>query len=528
MSQIKKIGKYYIKKQIASGGMATLYEAHSLGLHGFTKRVALKQIKTHHDPEIVQALIQEAQIMTKLTHDNIVTVHELNQEDDNVYLVLEYIDGVDLRTLLKYLKQYHHRLSAQQITYLAIQLAQALEAIHNFRDENIQESIIHRDISPHNILVSHNGHVKLTDFGIAKGLKKTEITRTGIIKGKISYLSPEQINKTEITPQSDLFSLGLVLYECATLTKLFTGDSDAEVLSQITAGNYKVTLPNDPEYYEINSVIQKCLQYHPENRYKSAEHILDDIASKSISDIGRTKKELGLLVQGAKNNKSIDFISQSNEITLRDNIDSNDSKGITHYEKTKKIPTQIIKDKKTKNKTLKMVLLILVTLVISVLGQREIPHSHFTKITEHKQQSGFSKNDTQENTSQVATPAIPMSQAPLPQTQPSQTHEVNQPLPQENKITVRPVQKFVEEKVIKPTKKEILPLKIYSRVPAKIKIGSQMMSLPVTTTIEAGVIQATLYLDDKIYPTLIKTKNNKRINCFVMPSNSNNPLICHE
>lgn len=277
----RKIGRYRIEREIASGGMAIVYLARLMGAAGFTKEFALKKIlpQWSHDPEFVRMLVDEAKILTRLKHKNIVEVFELGCEQSAYYIVMEFVDGMNLRELLKKLERKKTVLPIGLSLFIVREVAEGLSFAHAQKDEHgRQTSIIHRDVSPQNILVSHEGGIKITDFGIAKIAGKSQHTQTGQLKGKFSYMSPEQARGEALTPQSDIFALGLILFELVTGKKCFCGSNDLEILEKVR--NTKIHLPeNIPA--EIKNILLRALHPQASQRYQDILALQEDITAQS-------------------------------------------------------------------------------------------------------------------------------------------------------------------------------------------------------------------------------------------------------
>jgi serine/threonine protein kinase len=274
-------GEYKIIKKIATGGMAEVFLAKRVGMKGFEKLLAIKRILPQfaENEEFIAMFIDEAKLAAKLTHRNIVQIYDFGNQQDFYYIAMEYIFGKDLRSILKKSKDRGERLPLAQCAYIITEAAKGLEYAHTLRDhfgKSLQ--IIHRDISPQNILISYEGEVTLADFGIAKAASKSTETRAGVLKGKLLYMSPEQAWGKPIDRRSDLYSLGVVFYEMVTNRKIFDADSEFSMLEKVR--NAEVEFPPDvfvnfPQ--ELLQIIRKALEKSPENRYRSAHEMRIDL-----------------------------------------------------------------------------------------------------------------------------------------------------------------------------------------------------------------------------------------------------------
>lgn len=259
-----RFGRYQLLEKIAQGGMAEVYRAKYQGESGFSKEVCIKKLLPiwSEQSSFIQMLIDEANALVQLNHPNIVQVFELGREGKTFYIAMELVRGIDLRSI-----------SAKPplaiFLYIMTEVAKGLRYAH-------QKGIIHRDISPQNILLSWDGEVKIADFGIAKGKHRSLETTRHQIKGKYAYMSPEQARGEKLTTQSDLYSLGIVAYELLTGERLFEADNDLLVLEQARNG----IIPTDllrgvPD--RLQQFLLKSLAREPKDRYQDAGELLKDL-----------------------------------------------------------------------------------------------------------------------------------------------------------------------------------------------------------------------------------------------------------
>ena len=273
------VGKYQVLERLAVGGMAELFKAKSAGEHGFEKLVVLKKILPHlaADPSFIQMFIDEARLTAQLDHPNIVHVFELGTDADTPYIAMQYVDGIDILALLRECARTQVRLPAQLAALIAREVLDALEYAHHATSPDGRPlGLVHRDVSPGNVLVSRRGDVKLTDFGIARAAEQTHKTEAGMLKGKYGYMSPEQVSGAALDGRSDVFSLGIVLAEMAMARRLFSAPSDLDVLLMVRDANlerldkYAVEVPT-----ELRVIAEKALQRRPEDRFASAGEMRD-------------------------------------------------------------------------------------------------------------------------------------------------------------------------------------------------------------------------------------------------------------
>jgi serine/threonine protein kinase len=274
-------GPYRLLQKIAVGGMAEVFKAKRTGVEGFEKVVAVKRILPHlsDNKEFVEMFIDEAKMVAGLTHPNIVQISDLGKIDKSYYIAMEYVHGRDLRTILRRAKERGLRLPLDLTVLIVSKVCSALEFAHRKKDERGRPMlIVHRDISPQNILISFEGEVKLTDFGIAKAATKARITDAGALRGKLLYMSPEQAWGKPMDRRSDLFSLGIVFYEMITDQKPFLGSSEMSILEMVR--ECRIAPPSDvnPRIPErLEKVVMTTLDREPDHRYQDASQMYRDL-----------------------------------------------------------------------------------------------------------------------------------------------------------------------------------------------------------------------------------------------------------
>jgi serine/threonine protein kinase len=271
-------GKYLLFDKIGTGGMAEVFLAKQSGLKGFEKIVAIKRILPHltQDPEFIGMFINEAKLAALLTHQNIVQIFDLGHVENAYYIAMEYVMGKDLRTVFQRAKSLNQPLSVGQALLIIAKVCSGLDYAHRKKDLEGQDlNVVHRDISPQNILVSYEGEVKLVDFGIAKAASQSSETRTGFLKGKLSYMAPEQAWGKPVDRRTDIFAVGIVLYEMLTGHKLFKGDNDFNTLEKIREAKVEPppTKLNAQIAPELEAIILKTLAREPEDRFQSAAEL---------------------------------------------------------------------------------------------------------------------------------------------------------------------------------------------------------------------------------------------------------------
>ena len=268
----RPFGKYTLLERIGGGGMAEVFRARWRGPEGFEKTLALKLILPHvsEEPEFVRMFIQEATLAAGLDHANIVRIHEFDQVEGRYYIAMELVDGHDLRKLLARSVARDRPLRVAEALAVALEISRGLAFAHGELAPG-RPVVVHRDISPHNIIVSRSGEVKISDFGIAKLATAASMTRTGIIKGKTAYMSPEQARGAPVDGRSDLFSLGCVLWEMLAGQRLFTGDNDVAVLENLKRCRVRPPSGFNPEVTpELDRLLGRLLARDPADRVSSA------------------------------------------------------------------------------------------------------------------------------------------------------------------------------------------------------------------------------------------------------------------
>ncbi|MCB0283285.1 MAG: serine/threonine protein kinase [Calditrichaeota bacterium] len=278
MQNEDKIGSYKILDKIGEGGMADIFKALQPALK---RNVVIKKLK---DPnrEIVARFKKEALISASFTQENVLAIYDFIYSNRSYYLVMEYVDGEDLRTIIDHMSP----LPVHIAVLVILEIARGLEYTHN-------QNIIHRDIKPSNILISHEGNVKLIDFGVAKDDTNTQLTVTGLIVGTPSYMSPEQAHGDALSPQSDLYALGILLYEMLTGLKPFYGSNNTEILAKIVRSKYTPAHRINPEIsFRLRRVMRKMLKKERHKRYKNAAALIHDLEKCIPWQIRSKKKEI--------------------------------------------------------------------------------------------------------------------------------------------------------------------------------------------------------------------------------------------
>lgn len=274
------IGPYRLKQRIGRGGMAELFIAEKTGESDFRKIVALKRILPHlaHDPEFTTRFIREARIAALLQHSNVVATNDFGKYDNSYIIAMEYVRGLNLAEIMRRLKR---RLEMKQAVYIVAQICRGLHYSHTKSDDMTGEplNIVHRDISPQNIMISYEGEVKISDFGIAKAALFSGFTQPGSIVGKLSYMSPEQVAEGgSVDCRTDIYALGIVFYELLSGSPLFRFGSAVQAIAEIPKIKVRPIdklAPDIPD--ELSRIVMKALEKDKNRRYQTAQAFLDDL-----------------------------------------------------------------------------------------------------------------------------------------------------------------------------------------------------------------------------------------------------------
>lgn len=273
-------GRYELIRRIGAGGMAEVFVAKNFGAEGFEKRLVIKRILPafNEDPDFVRMFINEARIAAKLQHANIVQVFDFNHVNGIYYIAMEWVDGLDLRRIFNASRRRQMPIPIRMAIHIGLETLKGLHYANTKIDDGKPLGLVHRDISPHNLLVSFAGEAKITDFGIAKIAALTTITRSGVIKGKLPYMSPEQVNNKPVDVRSDLFSLGVVLWELLSGQRLYQASSEAELFAQVKKAEIPDLHHFNPEVStHLKTMVGKLLAEQPGNRYQTALEAMSEL-----------------------------------------------------------------------------------------------------------------------------------------------------------------------------------------------------------------------------------------------------------
>lgn len=315
-------GSYVLLEKVATGGMAELFKAKRRGVQGFQKIVAIKRILSHlvDNEDFVTMFIDEAKLAAQLNHPNIAQIYDLGKIEKSFYIAMEYVEGYDLRNIFKECQKKKVFMPEPLILYVASKILSALDYAHRKKGLDMKDlKIVHRDVSPQNILISKDGDVKLVDFGIAKAATKASQTQAGALKGKLLYMSPEQAWGKAIDNRSDLFSLGSVLYEGLTDKKCFLADSEISILEKVRSAQYDpIEKLNSKISKNTIDIVSKSLAKESDERYQNAKEMEQEIGKMLDSlPFAVRERELAEFIEALYNNDS----SKINEINKKLSIE---------------------------------------------------------------------------------------------------------------------------------------------------------------------------------------------------------------
>ena len=274
---LARLGKYELLTRIAVGGMAELFVARTLAQHGFEKLVALKRILASHadDEQFIRMLLAEARLAATLHHSNIAQVYDVGDDNGTFFFTMEYVVGQDLRQIVRAIQAKGEWLAPEHILQIAIGTAAGLHYAHDKEDgDGNPLGIVHRDVSPSNVLVSYDGSVKLVDFGIARVTALQGNTGMGALKGKVPYMSPEQCRGEPLDRRSDIFSLGIILWELTLRRRLFTGENDLVVAGKVCNEDAPPPTSINPDYPPaLEAIVLKALARNRDDRWATAQEL---------------------------------------------------------------------------------------------------------------------------------------------------------------------------------------------------------------------------------------------------------------
>jgi serine/threonine-protein kinase len=277
----RTVGRYLVYGEIASGGMATVHFGRLTGAAGFARSVAIKRLHPQYarDPDFVKMFLDEARLAARIAHPNVVSTLDVVATDDELFLVMDYVRGASLAQLSRTLRNRGERIPPRMATGIIAGVLHGLHAAHEAKSETGKRlDIVHRDVSPQNVLVGTDGVARVLDFGVAKAAGRMQTTRDGQLKGKLSYMAPEQLQGGAVTRRADVYAASVVLWEALTGERLFKGDNEGNVLARVLEGQTPAPssiVPGLP--LELDRVVLRGLQRDPSNRYATAREMAQEI-----------------------------------------------------------------------------------------------------------------------------------------------------------------------------------------------------------------------------------------------------------
>ncbi len=286
-----RLGRYEVLFPLASGGMGTVYAGRLIGAHGFDRLVAIKAMRRNvADRSHVEAFFDEARLTARISHPNVVETHELGEHQGAPFIVMQLIQGTSLAKLLDKLSDDGELLPIELGMWITAQTALGLHSAHELTStEGAALHVVHRDVSPHNILLSYDGRVYVADFGVAKLTANEGVTASGVIKGKFGYMSPEQAEAKDVDRRTDIFALGIVLHEALTGAKLFSTDTPAATVLRVVRDeapdvrDARAEVPDD-----VAAIAARCLEKDPDKRFDTAAEV-----AEALRRVGRAHGLVG-------------------------------------------------------------------------------------------------------------------------------------------------------------------------------------------------------------------------------------------
>jgi len=302
--EAKAQNRYRVIERLESGGMAEVFRGEAESLAGFKKAVAIKRVLPHlaQNDKFIRMFLDEARLCARLNHANIVQVFDIGHVENTYFIVMEFVDGVNLKAIIEYLRNRNQAVPIPVAVYLAMQICNGLQYAHELQDtDGSTLGIVHRDMSPPNVLVSKRGEVKIVDFGLAKATTQLEKSEQGMVKGKFGYLAPETALGQEVDSQADVFAVGIMLWEMIANRRLFLADSDwatVQLVQKAVVPSLRSINPEVPA--DLEAVVNKALAKDKNERYRTAEALAQDLGeflakhrlAVSSFDIAKITKEV--------------------------------------------------------------------------------------------------------------------------------------------------------------------------------------------------------------------------------------------
>src|SRR5271155_4458693 len=274
--------RYRVIERLESGGMAEVFRAESEGLQGFRKQVAIKRVLPHlsSKKKFISMFLDEARLSAQLSHSNCVQVFDIGVGDAAFFIVMEFVDGANLKSIVEHIKKTGPDFPVEAAVYIALEICKGLTYAHELTDTNgAPLHIVHRDMSPPNVLITKFGEIKIVDFGLAKANSQLEKSEPGIIKGKFSYLSPEAAMGQDVDARTDIFEVGIILWELLTGQRLFMGDTDFQTVKKVQAAAVpSISAINKKVPPDLEKIIIRALARDPSQRYPDARSLGSELS----------------------------------------------------------------------------------------------------------------------------------------------------------------------------------------------------------------------------------------------------------
>ncbi|NVB85653.1 MAG: serine/threonine protein kinase, partial [Kofleriaceae bacterium] len=281
-SVTNETARYRVIEKLESGGMAEVFRAESTGLEGFRKQVAIKRVLPHlgRNSKFISMFLDEARLSAQLSHSNCVQVFDIGVRDDAYFIVMEFVDGANLKSIASSMQNKGRTFPIPAAAYIAHEICKGLSYAHELTDRSgVSLQLVHRDVSPANVLVTKHGEVKIVDFGLAKASSQLEPSEPGVIKGKFAYLSPEAAHGEDVDCRADIFAVGIILWELLASQRLFTGDTDVQILHKVQAAKVPpISQINRSVPPELESIVRRALARDRHERYASARELGQDLS----------------------------------------------------------------------------------------------------------------------------------------------------------------------------------------------------------------------------------------------------------
>jgi len=296
-----QLQRYRVIGRLAQGGMAEVFLAENAGIEGFKKQVAIKRVLPHlsEKKKFIAMFLDEARLSARLSHSNVVSVFDIGVGDGTYFIVMEYVDGADLKAVIEFMRKSGRAFPVEAACFIAEKICEGLGYAHEMKGPDGKDlKIVHRDMSPPNVLITKYGEVKIVDFGLAKATSQLEKSEAGIIKGKFSYLSPEAALGDEVDQRADVFAVGIILWEMLAGRRLFLGETDFATVKMVQKAQIPKIEPPIPK--ELEAILMRALAREPDDRYPSARALGRDLTA-FLFKYGRPVNALDVadLVRGA-------------------------------------------------------------------------------------------------------------------------------------------------------------------------------------------------------------------------------------